>query len=83
MVRTGSHLVKSLFYARISVAHRTEPELIEQGSNGCRGIQLPKTATMQISMRLTNVTHLKFFDALDLIWIVGNDRVDPLAVTVT
>ena len=79
----GSHLVKSLHYPRVSVAFRTEPEMIEQGSIGCRGIQLPETATTQISTTLTDVTHLEFFDALDFIRIVGNDRVNPLAVAIT
>ena len=83
MGRTGSHRVKSLDITRISVPFRIKPGLIERGPVGGRDSQLPQMATAQIPVILTDVTHLEFFDALDFIWIVGHDRVNPLAVAVT
>ena len=85
MGRKDSHLVKSLDIARVSASPfsiRAE-FAIEWRLFGGRGIQRPEGNYVYFRSLLTDVTHLEFFDALDFIWIVRYDRVDPLPVTVT
>lgn len=87
MDHKDNHLVKSLEIARVSVPLRHRTEVRDRVGDSRRQLEVEACNYQRynyanFSDLLTDITHLEFFDALDFIWIVGHDGVDPLAIAV-